>query len=302
MKKVLITGFSGLLGSNLAFEFKDRYAIVGQYNRHRPGIKGVGLLQCDLSSDFIRKVLDVRPEVIIHTAALTNVDYCEEHPEETYDINSRSAGDLAKAASSMGAKIVFISTDSVYRDTPGKAYKEMSSPLDPLNVYSKSKLRGEEMVSGACEDYLIIRTTIYGYNYQDKLSLGEWVLYNLGNGKPIKMFDDVFFNPILVNDLASAIYVLIEKDLSGVFNVDSRGSISKYGFGVKIAERFDLDPGLISPVSVSDHDFTAKRPRNMVSDVSRILEYADVPTIAQGIEHFRDLYMQEYPQRLKRGV
>ena len=302
MKKLLITGVSGLLGSNLAFILRDKYSVTGQYNRHEPRIKGIGVFRCDLSGDDIfKKAVELKPDVIIHCAAITDVDHCEDHPEEAYEVNSAPAGVLARAAVETGAKMVYISTDSVYRDTPGTAYKE-TSPAGPVNVYSESKLRGEEITLTGCNDHLIIRTTIYGYNHRDKLSLGEWVLDNLLKKKNIGMFTDVIFNPILVNDLAAALDAMVEKDLKGVFNVDSSGALSKYDFGVKLADAFGMDRGLIAPIRIEDFKFRAKRPRNMVSDVSLVRRYVEVPTVEEGILRFRDLYRQKYHERLKKGA
>ena len=302
MKKLLITGASGLLGANLAFLLREKYAITGLYNSHKPSIKGVDLIKCDLAGDdALRTAVSVKADVIVNCAAIVNVDWCESHAEETYKVNALSAGIMAKAARETGASIVHISTDTVYKDTPNVAYKE-TSPLGTMNVYSEAKLRGEELVMSECPDNMIVRTTIYGYNHVDKESLGEWALNSLMNGKSIGMFTDVFFNAILVNDLAAALDVSIEKGLRGVFNIDSKGSISKYEFGVKIAEAFGLNRELIKPTSVVDFDFKAKRPNNMVSDVSRILEYVDLPTVEEGILHFRDLYRGNYRERLKKGV
>jgi len=109
MRKVLITGVSGLLGANLAFKFKDKYSVTGLYNAHKPLINGVRAVKCDLAGDRIHVVVrDVCPEVVIHCAALTDVDYCEQHPEEAYRINAESSGQIARAAEATGSKMVFI--------------------------------------------------------------------------------------------------------------------------------------------------------------------------------------------------
>lgn len=301
MKNVLITGLSGLLGSNLAFNFRDKYRVTGLYNAHKPFIAGIRALKVDLGEENIRGfVMDLRPEVIIHCAALTDVDYCEEHPKDAYRINAASTGKLAEAADKVGAKMVFISTDSVYKDVPDVRYKE-TSILGPLNVYSQTKKMGEELVTEACDDHVIVRTTIYGYNYQEKSSLAEWVVHNLEKGNEIKMFTDVFFNPILVNDLASVLDSAVSQGLRGVFNIDSEGRVSKFDFGVRLAAAFGLDASKIIPVSVEDSALKAPRPKNMVSDVSLVKEYVDIPTVDEGISRFKDLYAEGYHELLRKG-
>ena len=157
-------------------------------------------------------------------------------------------------------------------------------------------------MAAACSEYIIVRTTIYGYNYQPKMSLAEWVVNGLVKGQELKMFTDVFFNPILVNDLALVLNSAICKGLKGIFNIDSEGRISKYDFGVKVAAAFGLDAAKIIPVSVGEHSFKADRPRNMVSDVSKIKEYMDIPTVDGGIRRFRQLYVEKYHELLRKGV
>lgn len=303
MKNIFISGISGLLGSNAAFLLHKKYGIYGQYHEYPFSVKGITAVSCDLSGDIsptIELLEKARPQAVIHCAALANVDACQKEPERAAKINTGATELLSRISAKLGAKFVFISTDAVYKDVPGLLYNE-DSALFPLNEYSRTKLAAEESVRKQCSDSLIIRTNIYGYNYQDKLSLGEWVVSNLKASKSISMFRDVVFTPVLVNDLVGAIDYLLQRDLVGVFNVAGRGAITKYDFGRKIADIFGFNKELIKPISVDDFGFSAKRQKNMAMDVEKVSSYIPMPSVEQGVKHFFELSKAGYADKLKKG-
>src|SRR5262249_10037439 len=157
------------------------------------------------------------PAQIVHCAALTNVDWCEDHPEEANRMNAESSGYLAQLALDIGAHFVHVSTDAVF-DGKRMNYVETDQPA-PLNVYGYSNQRWEQEVLGRNPSAVVARVNVYGWNAQNKLSLAEWILDQLTKGKSVPGFTDVFFTPILVNDLADVLFAALDRGLSGIYHI-----------------------------------------------------------------------------------
>jgi len=230
MTRLLITGASGLLGANLVLAAYEEHEVIALYYRHAIELEGVQSVSADLCQpDRSKELFDrYQPDWVIHCAADTSIDELESNPKRAFRMNQDMAVNVAKAAKETGAKLVHISTDAVFdgRDGP---YRE-GDPTEPVHVYGKSKLAGELAVQAVCPEALIIRTNIFGWNALPKSSLAEWFLNNLMQGIPCKGFDDVYFNPLLVNHLWVIINNLIKSDLRGVFHMGSDQCISKFEF------------------------------------------------------------------------
>jgi len=175
---MLLTGVSGLLGNNLAFCLRAQYDILGVYRNHRVEIDGIETAKVDITSDndVTTLIKDFKPEVIIHCAANSDVEMCEENQEETEHINVLGTRNVANGLNGHRAKLVYISTDLVYDGKKG--HFNESDPVNPLNFYGKSKYRGEQEALKAA-NALILRTNFFGWNILDKFSLGEWVIHEL---------------------------------------------------------------------------------------------------------------------------
>jgi len=268
-KKLLITGISGLLGSNLAYYFKDRYAILGLYNTHPVEINGIQTQKTDiLSVNSLKNVMKYfHPDIIIHCASLTDIDYCETSKENTDLVNVLGTKNIVDSVYDGNAKIIYISSDSVYEGGSGD-YSE-TGPVNPQNYYGLSKYKGElEALKRA--NSLIIRTNIFGWNVQKKQSIAEWVLHELTGNTPINGFKDVYFSSIYTFDLAVILEKAIEQDLAGIYNCGSRDSISKYEFARLIARLFHLNQNLVKPISIDDFKFKAKRGKNLSLNVNKL--------------------------------
>jgi len=213
----------------------------------------------DFAKSLIKKY---SPEVVINTIALTDVDKCEEHPEEAYNLNVVTAYNISRAVQDKKIKLVHISTDQLY-DGLKSNYSE-EDVTNPINVYGKTKLESEKICLQNHQDTVVVRTNFFGKSHEKhKPTFFEWVFNNLKDGKETKMFTDVFFTTIEVSLLASAIEKLFNSDFKGILNVVGNEKISKYDFGIKVAENFGFDKSLIIPTSVEGFDFKAKRPKDM---------------------------------------
>lgn len=289
---ILVTGSSGLLGANFILTALDRGMEVTATSHRSPfRIPGARDIQLDITdSHSVGKVItSLRPDWIVHCAAVTSVDWCEDHPEGCHAVNAGATGNLALAARDAGSPMVFISTDSVYPGTGGPYGEE--DPPGPVNVYGQSKLAGEKAVRELPGDSLVIRTNIFGWNLQPKQSLAEWFLEGLERGRPVPGFTDVVFSPILANDLSGIILDLMDARRAGIYNIGSREPCSKYEFGRMIAGTFGLDPGLVTPARLEDAALRADRPRNTSLDTGKISRTLNrpMPDVPSQLRRFKSL-------------
>lgn len=297
--RILITGSTGLLGSNLCYLFKDEYRVVGT-SRNPLVMPNVEWVPGDISSlDFYDTIMrESEFDAVIHCAALTNVDLCEKEPDLALQVNRDASIRLAHAAVENGAKFIFISTDAVFSGNKTGPYTELD-PVDPINVYGLSKAQAEEAIF-PLDNALILRTNMYGFNYLDKTSFSEWILSSLRSGETLRMFDDVLFSALLVNDLVNGIRRVLDTDLAGIYHLASCDSMTKYEFGNVLARAAGVQ-GRIEPVSVGEMDFVASRSKNMALDSTKLSEALEMrmPSMREGIMSCVALEEEGYPARLK---
>jgi dTDP-4-dehydrorhamnose reductase len=299
---LLVTGASGLLGAALVAHAHDLgRQVVGLCHHHKLRMKNVPVHSVDLTSRTATRELiaRLRPSSIVHCAAATNVDWCEDHPLETEEANVHASSFLAEVAAEMKCSLTYISTDSVFDGTRGN-YSEDDQP-SPLNVYAKSKLRGEQEVLRLHPSALVARVTIFGWNAQDKHSVGEWILQELCAGREVRGFTDVHFSPILTNDLAEVLLLMLDRQLTGIFHVVGSERISKYQFAKRLAIIFGFDAEQIVPAELAEATLRAARPLDVSLNTQKVgLALGRVlPNVDQGLRRFRALQQNGYPQQLK---
>ena len=299
--RILITGTGGLLGSNLALEAASDHTVFGVDRSCPQKTTAFTPVMADLlDPGVVERILDdTQPDWVIHCAAQANVDACEHNPENARELNTELPRKLAHHVARGGARLLYVSTDAVFDGQKGE-YTETDSP-NPVNVYAQTKLDGENAVLDASSNAIVARINIFGWSPSGKRSLAEFFFNNLEVGNQIKGFTDVFFCPVLVNDIADLFYQMLDKGLSGLYHVVSSESISKYDFGVAIARRFGFDPGLITPISVTQSGLRAVRSPNLTLRVDKLIHDLRVvpPGLSPAIERFYTLYQQGYPQKLR---
>jgi dTDP-4-dehydrorhamnose reductase len=246
--KILVTGAGGMLGSDLVRRFSEGHEVTG-VTRHNFDI---------LKEREIRAFLaGVSPDWVVHSAAYTNVDGCEKEPDKAYRVNSDGARDVARACWSVGARMLYVSTDYVYDGTKGGPYVETDQP-GPLNVYGKSKLKGEQEVLRVLPDALIVRTSwLYGHNGPNFV---EAILGQVGKKDELRVVDDQVGNPTYTQDLADGIARLVEAGASGVVHVSNEGMCSWYGYARKILELAGVTDIKVRPVTTAELGRPAARP------------------------------------------
>jgi dTDP-4-dehydrorhamnose reductase len=277
---ILVTG-SGLLGSDVIRVLRKEHDVVGTFNSNPK--EGAVRLDIRDRGDTIRAVGELRPEWVVHTAALTNVDYCEDHKDEAMAINGQGTKNVAEAARMAGSKVLYVSTDFVFDGSKGM-YRE-EDPVNPISVYAYSKLAGEYHVK-ELEGYAIARTSVvYGNARQNFVS---WVKDSLAKGQHVRVVTDQYNSPTLSYDCAGAIAALIKNDASGIYHTAGGERISRFDFAKKIARFYGLDERLIEPVTSDSLKQKAKRPMDSSLDVSKIDRYHKMLNIMDGLRKMEE--------------
>ncbi len=307
--RILITGASGLLGLNVALEAAPHHTVFGV--AHTTPIAAsafetlvVNLVEPDAGagSPLDRLLAQTRPDWVIHCAALANLEVCEKDPDLAWRINTEVPEKLARLVARGGARLLHVSTDAVFdgqRPLGPPGYTETDLP-NPLSVYARTKLAGEQAVSAANPEALVARVNLFGFSPSGRRSLAEFFLNNLLAGSPMRGFTDVYFCPVLVNEIAHIFFEMLDKGLSGLYHVFSSDTLSKYAFGVKIAQRFGLDESLVAPVSVAEGGLVAARSPNLVMSTHKLSTALgrNLPQVSPMLDQFYTLYQQGYPQLL----
>jgi len=271
--KILISGGSGLLGSKISEKaLEEGYDVYSGYNTNEAkfGVP-IKLDVCQKSSSS-RILSEVGPEVVIHSAALTNVDKCEEDTALAWKVNVEGTKNIAELSRMHKCFLIYVSTDYVFSGEKG-LYKEGDDP-NPVNYYGATKLEGEKIVKAIAEEWCIARSSvIYGSTpAAGKTNFALWVLENLNKQKHINIITDQYVSPTLNTNLAEMILEVAKRRLSGIYHLAGATSLNRYDFTERIAETFHLDKNLIKPAKSEDMKWKAKRPRDTSLNVEKALK------------------------------
>ncbi len=287
MQNVLILGGSGLLGSQL---------LSGKYLQgYRCYAQGRGAdtdVQADLQdmAQVCSMLVQTRPAAIINLVSLTNVDVCEQYPNEAYRVNVRGLQNVLEASRSLACRprLIHISTDQVY-DGHGPHREE---DVTLTNYYAFSKYAAELVANTA--GGIVLRTNFFGKSRTIKRkSLTDWLYQEISAGYEIKVFEDVMFSPLSMDSLCSVIEAAVASSIKGVFNLGSHHGLSKADFAFQFAEYLGLPKTRMSRVMISDVDFLKTyRPKDMRMDISAIEMAMNIhlPTLTAEIERVAQEY------------
>lgn len=268
MARILVTGATGQLGAALIdwipFLGAD-YALMPTV--HKPGgPSDFEVMPIQDPGAVAKTVAKMRPDWIVNAAAKTDVDACERDPESAWLVNALGPRNLATVGAEQGARLVHVSTDYVFSGSRGR-YAE-SDETDPINAYGASKLEGERLVLEAAPDPLIARTSVvFGPH---KKNFVTWVVDELTAGRPIRIVEDQWVSPTYAGDLAEQILALIEADAKGVYHTAGADRLSRVDMAHAIADQFDVDESLIQPITSSQMNWLARRPRDSSLDVNKV--------------------------------
>ena len=268
--KILISGASGLLGSKIAeLAEAEEHQVFSGYFTQEPTFGQPVRLDITTKKSVSKIVSDIKPDTIIHSAALTNVDECEKNKKLTEEINVIGTRSIAEAAKDNDAYLSYVSTDYVFDGSKGM-YKE-EDMTNPVNFYGQSKLYGEKAIKEINENYLIARTSvIYGIKpASGKINFALWLIESLKKNQAVQVLTDQFISPTLNTNLAKMVLEASERRLNGIYHMAGASRASRFEFVIKLAEIFDLDKSLIKKSCISDINWVAERPKDSSLDVSK---------------------------------
>lgn len=285
---ILVTGASGLLGSYLVRALEPMRDAVTFAGLTRVPAGDDRWVTCDLTD--ARQVEGLiaarRPRLVVHAAALTNVDLCETDPGLAEAVNRDAAACVARLTSEAGGRFVFISTDSVFDGLRGN-YAETDEPA-PVNGYARSKLEGEREVAAAAANHLVLRTNFFGRSDRGS-GLADWLLRELGAGRPVVGFGDVIFSPLHAATLAELTLELARSDLRGTLHLGASDAVSKLEFARLVAQAYGLDTGLVRAGRLADAALDAPRPLDTSLDTRAAAARLGrpLPAVAMGVARMR---------------
>jgi dTDP-4-dehydrorhamnose reductase len=264
--KVLVTGSNGLLGQKLLDYYKqfpeieliatakgaDRYPNPGSYT------------YCSLDITNEAEVMDVlnatKPSVVIHTAAMTNVDACELDQTNCDLLNVKAVEFIANACNQINAHLVHLSTDFIFDGTHGPLAEEETPK--PLSYYGLSKYKAEQIVQNTCRSWAILRTVlVYGVvKDMSRSNIVLWAKNALESGKSIQVVADQFRTPTLAEDLAQGCALAAQSKANGIFHISGLNFMSVFDLVIQVADFWKLDKALINLSSSEGIQQPAKRP------------------------------------------
>lgn len=260
--RVTVTGANGLVGSRLCRLLVVQGHVVTAVARgERRTVGDYEYLSCDLADhDGVARTLTAaRPEVVVHTASMTEVDACERAPDAAWGANVLAAAHVARHARTSGAHLVQVSTDYVFDGQEGP-YDEEARP-NPSGVYARTKWLGEEAVRLLAGSWAIARTAVvYGYPPSQRPNFGSWLLGTLREGKTARLFVDQYVSPSLALNVAEQLAELAGRRLPGIWNVAGAEVVNRMQFGEALADVFGLDRRLLVPSKLADAGMASPRP------------------------------------------
>lgn len=261
--KVLVTGAAGMLGLDLMSRLGAAHDGMGvdleHRARERSGVEGMLQGNFDIldEADIRFRVAETKPDWVVHCAAYTNVDGCEKEPDKAYAVNAEGSRNVAKACWGVDARMLYVSTDYVYDGRKDGPYLE-SDPVNPLNVYGESKLRGEREVLGVLPGALIVRTSwLFGLNGPNFV---EAILGQVGRKDELDVVADQVGSPTFTPDLADALVRLMEKGASGIVHVSNGGMCSWHEYAKRILELAGVTGIRVNPITTQKLGRPAMRP------------------------------------------
>ncbi|MGC9227568.1 dTDP-4-dehydrorhamnose reductase [Caldivirga sp.] len=268
---ILITGVSSLPGYKTAVKLASAsLEVLGIYNQHP--VSGVNAIKWDLLNDAVGLIRQYKPNVVIHMAAMGDVDGCEINTEQCYRLNVEVTRNVAKGAYAVGARLIYLSTDYVFDGSRGM-YRESDAPR-PINYYGLTKLLGEEAVL-AMSGTVVRVAWIYGLG-PGKPNFGKTVVEKLSRGEEVRAIVDQWGSPTLNTLIAEVMAKLLGREFEGILHA-AGPRLSRFEFAKAIAEYFSFPTSLIKPIYMRDISYKAPRPRDSSLDSSLAVKMLGVP-------------------------
>jgi dTDP-4-dehydrorhamnose reductase len=297
LDRLLIVGSTGLVGSKVA-SLAAKYGFEAHNTQHSRKLPAGDFVELDITDKqpTIALVEKTRPRVIINTAAVTNVDYCETHQEEAQKVNVEGVKNLAEAARQTQSRFVQVSTDYVFDGRVGH-YEEADTP-NPIQYYGKTKLEAEKIAANLPSFAIARPSVIFGWapvqplgesGSSKPMNFAMFVLDKLKKREPVMAIRDQYASPMFADNLAEVLLRLAKSRENGIFHTAGKSCLSRYEFAIKLAEIFGYSTKDVEPVYASDFKQVAQRPRNSCLRIDRTekLLGTNLFTAEQGIKEMK---------------
>ncbi|MCF8326485.1 MAG: SDR family oxidoreductase, partial [Leadbetterella sp.] len=266
MKKILVTGSNGLLGQKLIEKLSKTENIeviaTARGENRLPFGENYKFISLDITKkEEVETVFDTeKPDVVIHTAAMTNVDQCETEKDACWDLNVKAVEYLLASSKKHNSFFVHLSTDFIFDGNEGP-YDE-NAEANPLSFYGWSKYAAEKLVINSDVKWAIARTVlVYGIAHDmSRTNIILWVKNSLEQGKSINVVNDQWRTPTLAEDLADGCILIAQKEAEGIFNISGKDLLNPFQMAIMTADYFKLDKSLITEVDGTKFTQPAKRP------------------------------------------
>jgi len=290
-KRILITGSNGLLGQKLVDLLRKQSSVeliaTARGNNRLPETEGYTYASLDITiqEEVLAIFNQFKPEVVIHTAAMTNVDTCETDREGCDVLNVNSVAYLIEACEKHGTYLCHLSTDFIFDGADGPYTEE--GIANPISYYGESKLKAEQLLLASNIRWSIARTVlVYGIvPDMSRSNIVLWVKKSLEDGKTIQVVTDQFRTPTLAEDLAMGCWLLAKDEVEGIFNISGSDFLTPYEMAVMTADYYGLDKSLLQKADSSTFTQTAKRPARtgfILDKAKKVLGYSP-RTFQEGI-------------------
>jgi dTDP-4-dehydrorhamnose reductase len=281
MKKLLITGVSGFLGWHLCQIVRQEWEVYGTYNTHFLEIPDIKIVKVNLT-DFqeLKGIFnDIKPDAVIHTAAQSQPNYCQLHPQESYKINVTASCNIAGLCADNSLPLAFTSTDLVF-DGLNAPYREIDQ-VSPVNIYGEQKVEAEAGILKVYPPAAICRMPLmFGRETPTAKSFIQQFIQILRDGKELNLFIDEFRTPVSANTAAKGLLLALEK-VNGIIHLGGKERISRYDFGKILVEVLQLPSDKLKSCLQADVKMAAARPKDVSLDSSQAFNLGYQPLSIQ---------------------
>jgi len=282
--KILVLGGSGLIGRKILEKFKNHFDIISTHSNNPPS-NNIHSIKVSLPEDItiLENLIEKeKPDIVINAMAYSNLDFCEDHKEESFLLHVTMTDEISLICSKTNSKVIFFSTDYVFDGKQNEKYTEDDKP-NPINYYGYTKALAEKIVLKNPNNTVLRTSLVYGYG--KRVRFMKYVLDSLKNGSEVLAYNDIFNSATNLDELVESIEKVIEKDARGIFHTTGSTCITRYDFAKIIARKFGFDESLVKAISIKESNVKAQRPVKPCLDnskCSKILGY-DFSDIESGV-------------------
>ena len=268
IKKILVTGSAGLIGTQIVKDLLDNHKqVYSCYNKTKPELGIITHLDLTKKDDIVNTMNKIKPDVVIHLGAMTDVELCETETELAKKINTDATEILALESEKYNTFFVYMSTDYVFDGKVGMK-KENDEP-NPINFYGKSKLDGERVFKKITTPNIIVRTSTPFGIHSKKISFPIWVKKNLELEKEISVVVNQYTSPSYVPNISKMIIEIMERKITGIIHLAGATKISRYDFAVQISKIINANKQFLKLIKMDQMDWKAQRPADSSLSVSK---------------------------------